>query len=173
MSIQSLWRSLRAKTELSVQRHADELMHDTHWDWLRGLQARRTLVVVLAVSLVATGILFIIGGSWGFAPLVASGVVFIALRISVRSVADLPDELLDERQVRVRDRAYRGAFMSLSGVVLVLIGVGFFWVVTSTREVDAARLLIDENDAFGVFWFSIGLCLALPSMVVAWANDRV
>jgi len=33
-----------------------------------------------------------------------------ALRMSVRVVADLPDEYLDERQSRVRDRGYVDAY---------------------------------------------------------------
>jgi 4-hydroxybenzoate polyprenyltransferase len=175
MSIQSAWRRQRAQAESSTERRAGHLMHDTHWDWLRSLRARRTLVVVLAASLVATAALFISVGSWGFVALVVSGVLFVGLRISVRSVADLPDELLDERQSRIRDRAYRGSFISLSGVLISALAVGFIWVIATATDVnnDTTRLAIDENDAFGVFWFAIGLCLALPSMSVAWADEQV
>lgn len=43
----------------------------------------------------------------------------------------------------------------------------------ATERIEVAQPSIDGNDAFGVFWFSIGLCLALPSMVVAWTSEHV
>ena len=43
------------------------------------------------------------------------------LRISVRSIADAPDELLDERQVVVRNTSYRFAYYAMGYLLLGLL----------------------------------------------------
>lgn len=99
--------------------------------------------------------------SWWFVLTLAA---YLLLRTSVRVVADAPDELLDERLVAVRDRAYLVAYRWLGLITFFVFGfmVGF-------TESDDAPLAGDA------LWFGATLLLlvtaSLPSMVLAWTGS--
>ena len=110
--------------------------------WLRPQRNRRVLVVLMAVGLV----LMALGSYWPALKsefgssgaslvvysIVAISVIFVVLvgylllRISVRSIADAPDELLDERQVVVRNTSYRYAYYAMGYLLLGLLLLMFF-----------------------------------------------
>jgi len=46
---------------------------------------------------------------------------YFQLRKSVRNVADAPDELLDERQIAVRNSGYLHAYRYLAGVGILYV----------------------------------------------------
>ncbi|MFM8627337.1 MAG: hypothetical protein ACKOCP_00895, partial [Candidatus Nanopelagicus sp.] len=92
--------------------------------WLRSQRNRRVLVILMALGLV----LIAMGSYWptlktnlnlpnGAELLIYSvTVIFVIiavvggysfLRISVRGIADAPDELLDERQIMIRNTSFR------------------------------------------------------------------
>jgi hypothetical protein len=93
----------------------------------------------------------------------------MALRVSVRTVADLPDRFLDERQRALRDRAYLGAFQIYGFVVgslATVILVGF----VMAQENDQVTVTTTWTQVFSLAIFVITLPILLPSMVVAWRD---
>jgi hypothetical protein len=87
--------------------------------------------------------------------------VFYFLRRSVRTMADLPDEYLDERQVAVRDRVYLHAYRFFSLGVLIVLFV---------MAVLVDRYGLTYESVSGVMWLAIGTSMGLPSAVLAWTT---
>ena len=109
-----------------TEKGVKSLLNDENskYKWLRTQRNRRVLVLLMAFGLVLVSL----GSYWptlktnlnlsdGTSVVVYSVtaifvilVVFVGyslLRISVRSIADAPDELLDERQIQVRNTSIR------------------------------------------------------------------
>ena len=116
---------------------------NSNFRWLRPQRNRRVLVSLMIVGLIAVAM----GSYWPtlktnlnlsdgtsvviysvtaiFVILVVLG-GYSLLRISVRSIADAPDELLDERQIQVRNTSIRYAYYAMGYVVLTLLLLTFF-----------------------------------------------
>lgn len=90
---------------------------------------------------------------------------FLLLRTSVRHIADSPDELLDERQIALRDRSYLHSYRIISGAFTLLL-VGIF------IRIDLSENTSQLLDWWGTgTWFSLIMLMAgVPSMVVAWLD---
>lgn len=105
--------------------------------------------------------LFLVAGALGW-----------VVRTAVRSVADLPDEDIDERQIALRDRTYLVAYRILATTVAWLLLAA--WIVadaSATRIVSASVADWIMSDAL---FFIITLILFLPSAILAWyAPDEV
>jgi hypothetical protein len=86
--------------------------------------------------------------------------------MSVRVIADLPEEYLDERQARVRDRAFVDAYRWFAGLTLLAATIALVWFV-AVSENDVATVEISWGQAMAVFWAFEGLALTLPSIVLA------
>ena len=159
--------SARERNERAVADMAGTVMRDTRFDWMRTRRARVSIVAVMIALLVAIPV------AWMTLPALAAlgvialaAVVWWALRMSVRVVADLPDEYLDERQARVRDRAYLEAYRWFAGITLLAASAALVWFV-GTSENDLVTVDITWAGAMAVFWTFEGLALTLPSMVIA------
>jgi hypothetical protein len=159
--------SSRERNEKAVADMADSVMRDTRWDWMRTRRARRAIVGVMIAMLVAIPL------AWVFLPsLAALGVVAIAaivwwaLRMSVRVVADLPEEYLDERQARVRDRAYVESYRWFAGITLAAATGALIWFVFASEN-DVVTVDLTWNVAMAIFWTFEGLALSLPSIALA------
>jgi hypothetical protein len=151
--------------------------------WLRPQRNRRILVVLMTVGLIAVAM----GSYW---PILRSNmnlsngtdlvvysvtaifVVFAVLggysflRISVRSIADAPDELLDERQIQVRDTSIRYAYYGMGYVVLAVLILMIFGPdlqMFQTEGNDGSYLMIATLFAYG----------SMPSMVMAWREQDI
>ena len=151
--------------------------------WLRPQRNRRILVVLMTVGLIAVAM----GSYW---PILKSNmnlsngteivvysvtaifVIFAVLggysflRISVRSIADAPDELLDERQIRVRDTSIRYAYYGMGYVVLAILTLMIFGPdlqMFQTEGNDGSFLMIATLFAYG----------SMPSMVMAWRERDI
>lgn len=155
------------RNEQAVAEMADSVMRDTRFDWMRTRAARRGIVALMIAMLVAMPV------AWMTLPSLAAlgvvglaAIVWWALRMSVRVVADLPEEYLDERQTRVRDRAYVDAYRWFAGITLAAATVALVWFVVVSID-DAVLVEVTWNGAMAVFWTFEGLALALPSMVLA------
>jgi hypothetical protein len=90
--------------------------------------------------------------------------LYFQLRKSVRNVADAPDELLDERQVAIRNTGYLHAYRWLSVVMLVyaLVFIGFFEIFSGHLNAATHIKFTSPLIAF-CMWVA-----CLPSMVLAW-----
>lgn len=159
--------SARERNERAVAEMADTVMRDTRWDGLRTRGARRGIVAIMIALLIAMPV------AWLTLPaLAALGVIGLAaiawwaLRMSVRVVADLPDEYLDERQARVRDRAYVEAYKWFAGITLLAATIALIAFVVASDD-DLVTIELSWGAVMAIFWAVEGLALALPSIVLA------
>ena len=168
-----------------TEKQVKSLLNDENskFSWLRRQRNRRVLVLFMAM-----GIIVIALGSYysglkeelrldGSAEIVwlTVAVLFILfavlvgyslLRIAVRGIADAPTELLDERQVRVRDTSYRYAYQISGYLLLALLLLYFFGPEISIFDNstnDGSYLLIATLFAYA----------SLPSMVLAWRERDI
>jgi hypothetical protein len=88
------------------------------------------------------------------------------LRIAVRGIADAPNELLDERQIQIRDSSYRHAYLAMGYLTLALFLVMFFGPDMRLFESggnDGSYMLIAALFAFA----------SLPSIFIAWREKDI
>jgi hypothetical protein len=154
--------------------------------WLRSQRNRRVLVVLnlLGIVLVSLGsylptlkigsyysglsteteiIIFSVTAIWVI--LLTLG-AYSFLRIAVRGIADAPDELLDERQIQVRDTSFRYAYLSMGYLVIALLVLMFFGPELHLFEPkgnDGSYLAIATLFAFA----------SAPSMILAWREKDI
>ena len=151
--------------------------------WLRPQRNRRVLVVLMALGIVLTSM----GSYWptiktniNLSPDVSLMVfsvtaIFVILamvgcysflRIAVRSIADAPDELLDERQIAVRKKSFRYAYFILSYIIMGL------WVLMIFGP-ELQMFQPEGNDGSYVVIATLFTFAALPSMVMAWRERDI
>lgn len=88
------------------------------------------------------------------------------LRIAVRGIADAPDELLDERQIQIRNTSYRYAYLAMGYIVFGLLLLMFFGPELQMFQPegnDGSYLVIATMFAFA----------AAPSMILAWRERDI
>ena len=151
--------------------------------WLRPQRNRRVLVILMALGMVLTSL----GSYWptlktnlNLSPdvgiivyLVSAIFVILAmvgcysfLRIAVRSIADAPDELLDERQIAVRNTSFRYAYFILGYVLMGLMVLMFFG--------PELKIFQPEGNDGSYVVISVFFAIAsLPSMVMAWRERDI
>jgi hypothetical protein len=160
----------RERKESDLERKVDRRMRDQRFAWLRTRGSRRTLAVVGALLCVGIIPAFAQGGGIaGVVVTLAAWGVWGLLRLSTRTVADLPDRFLDERQRALRDRAYRYAYLILGWVVAAALTLGLIAFVVVSGN-DAATLTTTWDQAIGVVLSVTLLISLLPSMVFAWCD---
>ena len=156
---------------------------NSKFKWLRSQRNRRLLVILnmLGIVLVSLGssyptlktnlnlnsatelvvysvtsifVVFLFLGTYSF------------LRIAVRGIADAPDELLDERQIQIRNTSYRYAYLAMGYIVLGLLLLIFFGPELQMFQPegnDGSYLAIATMFAFA----------AAPSMILAWRERDI
>jgi hypothetical protein len=156
---------------------------NSKFSWLRRQRNRRVLVLFMAMGIIVTAL-----GSYytglkeelrldGSAEIVwlTVAVLFILfavlvgyslLRIAVRGIADAPTELLDERQVKVRDTSYRYAYQ-ISGYLLITLLLLYFFGPEISLFSDTA------NDGSYLLIATLFAYASLPSMVIAWRERDI
>ena len=91
---------------------------------------------------------------------------YLFLRISVRGIADAPDELLDERQIKIRDTSFRYAYYAMGYLI-----AGLLILVLSGPEL---KLFEPEgNDGSFLIISMLFLSASLPSMILAWRERDI
>lgn len=153
---------------------------DGRWGWLCRPRIRRVLVIANPVSWALT----IYGATdrwlslgftdsalsyWGLLPIP----LWLAVRRSVRLIADAPTELLDERLVAMRDRAYLHSYRALVmglGLLAALVIVANDLMVDGSDNAISIRLDLITAAAYASLW----ALPALPSVALAWTlrNER-
>ena len=142
---------------------------DTRFNFLRTCKSRRimiaalsllTVLVALSSALPAKASSYI-GTLGGLLLLVG----YLLIRTSVRHIADSPDELLDERQIALRDRSYLHSYRIISSVFAIALIALFI-------RIDLSESAFEISNWWGTgTWFSLIMLMAgLPSMVVAWLD---
>ena len=156
---------------------------NSKYRWLRSQRNRRILVVLMALgtALVAAGSYWptlktnldlsdgtevVIYSVTAIFAIFAVLLGYLFLRVSVRGIADAPDELLDERQIKVRDTSFRYAYYGLGYIVvalLLLMNVGPEVQLFQPEGNDGSYLIISM----------LFLSAALPSMILAWRERDI
>lgn len=158
----------RAGRTQAIERNVRAQMTDTRFNWLRRRTGRRVLVAAMAVAIALGPVAWIAGGSvWGIISVCVAALLWWALRISVRTVADLPAEFLDERQERVRDRAYVEAYRILAAIAVVGASAGLLAFIVLGQDPDTWSVSLSWDAVSAIFWALTSSALALPSMVLA------
>ena len=125
----------KERRELAVEKQAEAMMSDQKYARLRTPAARVALVVTMAAIIVATPLAWVFGGSLiGLGFVLLSFLVWGALRVSVRVIADLPDTVLDERQVALRNAVYLDAYRWFAGLVLLAATAGLITMVILSND---------------------------------------
>ncbi len=95
--------------------------------------------------------------------LVLGLVLYFQLRKAVRLVSEAPDELLDERQIALRNAAHTVAYRTL---VTLSVAYGAMVFVITPHAVFHPHV----GDVFwtGLAWSYLLLASSLPAMVLAW-----
>jgi hypothetical protein len=168
-----------------TKKGVEALLNDENskFAWLRPQRNRRALVLLMAFGLVLVSLgsywptlktdLNLSDGTSVVVYSVTAMFVILAvlggyslLRISVRSIADAPDELLDERQIQVRNTSIRYAYYAMGYVVMALLLLTFFGPDLQMFQAegnDGSYLMIATLFAYG----------SMPSMVMAWREQDI
>ena len=135
---------------------------------LRRQGPRRLLVSSAALVMVALALTVFIGDTkirtYSEVILMVLGLcLFAFLRQSVRLISDAPDELLDERQIALRDANFKSAYGYIVAATLAY-GV-LLYLFTS-----GIALNEPAGDRFwmGIAWSYLLCASSLPAMVLAW-----
>jgi hypothetical protein len=156
---------------------------NSKYRWLRSQRNRRILVVLMALgtALVAAGSYWptlktnlnlsagtsvVIYSVTAIFAIFAVLIGYLFLRISVRGIADAPDELLDERQIKIRDTSFRYAYYGFGYIVLVLL-------LLMNLGPDVKLFQPEGNDGSYLIISMMFLCAALPSMILAWRERDI
>jgi len=155
---------------------------NSNFRWLRPQRNRRVLVSLMIVGLIAVAM----GSYWptlktnlnlsdGTSVIYSVSAIFVILvvlggysllRISVRSIADAPDELLDERQIQVRNTSIRYAYYAMGYVVLTLLLLTFFGPELKLFQAEG-------NDGSYLMIATLFAYASMPSMVMAWRERDI
>ena len=168
-------------TEKGAKSHLND--ENSEFAWLRSQRNRRVLVVLMSLGLALTAsgsywnsikkqfnldsdveiIVFSIAAIFVLLSVVGG---YSFLRISVRGLADAPDELLDERQIQIRNTSFRYAYLVMGYLVLflmLLVIVGPRLELFGSDGPDGSFLLISVMFIFA----------SLPSMILAWREKDI
>ncbi len=168
-----------------TKKGVEALLNDENskFRWLRPQRNRRAIVILMSLGLLLTSM----GSYWptlktnlnlsdGVGVIVYSAsAIFVILsvvggysflRIAVRSIADAPDELLDERQISIRNTSFRYAYFILGYIVLGLM-------IMMTFGPELKMFQAGENDGSYLLVASLFACASLPSMVMAWRERDI
>jgi len=168
-----------------TEKGVKSLLNDenSNFRWLRPQRNRRVLVSLMVVGLIAvamgsywptlkTNLNLTDGTSVVVYSVTAIFVIFAVLggysllRISVRSIADAPDELLDERQIQVRNTSIRYAYYAMGYVVLALLSLTFFGPELKLFQAEG-------NDGSYLMIATLFAYASMPSMVMAWRERDI
>jgi uncharacterized membrane protein YfcA len=146
-----------------------ESLNDNRPSIFRNQFNRRALVLVAAVSLVGLSLVFCIPqpklkSYLEIVLLLIVLLLYFQLRKSVRNVADAPDELLDERQIAIRNLGYLHAYRWLSALMLIyaVVFIGIYEIFLGNSNWVVHIKFTQPIIAF-CMWVA-----CLPSMVLAW-----
>ena len=140
---------------------------DTRFNYLRTRKSRRAMIAGLTLMTILVALSSALPSKVSSYVGTLGGLVllsgYLLIRTSVRHIADSPDELLDERQIALRDRSYLHSYRIISSIFALIIVALFI-------RIDLSESAFEIADWWGTgAWFSLIMLMAgLPSMVVAW-----
>lgn len=173
MTLKDRWAASKERNAAAVAANAEKLMADTAYDRYRTRRARLLLVGGYLALLVLIPVAYLrLGQLAGLVVVIITAGVWSLLRVSVRTIADLPDDYLDERQLSVRNASYVESYRYLGSAVALAATLGLIAFIVKGSDLDTWDVTLTWAMVMSAFWFFLGLALGLPSMVLA-LNDRV
>jgi hypothetical protein len=156
---------------------------NSRFAWLRSQRNRRILVIVelLGIAMVALGSYYpniksslkltdtvdlIVFATAAFLTVVMVLGGYSFLRVAVRGIADAPDELLDERQIKIRNTSFRYAYLAIGYLLIAVLMLMFFGPELQLFQAegnDGSYLMIATLFAFAT----------APSMILAWREKDI
>lgn len=135
---------------------------------LRRQAPRRLLVLSAALVMTALALTVFINETkfrtYSEVILMVLGLVLFAfLRQAVRLISEAPNELLDERQIALRNAAHTMAYRIL-GVLIVAYGC----IVYAVTPGGLLHAQVGDRFWTGVAWSYLLCSASLPAMVLAW-----
>lgn len=160
----------RERQQADLERKVERVQRDQRFQRLRTRRARRLIALANALLLVLIIPAAALAGPFPYlVVIIAAACCWWLLRTSVRLVADLPEQFLDERQRQLRDRAYFDAYRIYTWVVAMLTTLGLIAFV-ALSENDDLTLTVEWPQAFCLVMFFILSAFMLPSMTLAWRD---
>jgi hypothetical protein len=156
-------------------KEVEKQLNDTKWDGLRTPGAKRFLLLASnIVILFGTGFLLAVGdNAWAAYSLIHIVLIFafwFLLRQSVRLIADAPEEALDERMIRQRDRSYLIAYRWMAlfafGFAAALLVFTIFTDSQTSSDGFNYQLAFTWPQVQAIFWLIFGYSFMLPSMAM-------
>jgi len=132
--------------------------------------------VAVVCQLVSYPLLFLLATRAGILPSLASllalagfgGIsAYLYYQTGLWQFGNAPDEQVDERQLQIRNQAYRFAYMGVSLLVTLLLGY--------LMMADALQLPVPHgyDQANALFWAVFTVVLVLPSAILAWNEPAI
>ena len=168
-----------------TEKGVKSLLNDQNskYGWLRTQRNRRVLVLLMAFGLVlvslgsywptlkmnlnlSSGAEIVVYSVTAIFVIFAVLVGYLFLRISVRGIGDAPDELLDERQIKVRNTSFRYAYYAMGYLI-----AGLLILMLSGPELKLFEP--DGNDGSYLIIAVLFAFSSMPSMVLAWRERDI
>lgn len=156
-------------------KEVEKQLNDTKWDGLRTPGAKRFLLFASNITILfGTGFLLAVGdNAWASYSLIQIVLIFafwFLLRQSVRLIADAPEEALDERMIRQRDRSYLIAYRWMAlfafGIATALMAYAIFTDFQADSDGFTYELSFTWPQVQAIFWLIFGYSFMLPSMAM-------
>jgi len=153
-----------------TRREVEKSLNDQRPSLFRQQRPRRTLVVVGAISILGLALNAFVPGVKLASYLEVMMLILITgtyfkLRAAVRHVSDAPDELLDERQITMRNAAYVVAYRWLTFVSLALV---LLLIAAEDTKLFGWSFNVDSEDLSRCAIAFLFLAAGLPASVMAW-----
>lgn len=168
MTLREQFDQVRRLNEDRARRDVDAVMRDRRYDRLRTPLARRLLVAAVLTGIAAIAVVTLTVGMLAAQPLIlATIVVFLLLRVSVRAVADLPEQFLDERQLTLRYQVHQSAYLVLGAVAMLVAGSGVVAYIAMTKDPGSDVVTLTDSHVNALFYVTTALVITLPTMILA------
>jgi CDP-diglyceride synthetase len=168
MSFRQQLQQARRLNEDKARRDVDAVMRDRRYDRLRTPTARRALVAAVVAGIATIAAVTLSVGMLAAQPvIVATIVVFMLLRVSVRAVADLPEQYLDERQLTLRYQVHQTAYCVLGLAAMLAAGSGVVAYIAMTKDPGSDVVTLTDSHVNALFYVTTALVITLPTMMLA------
>jgi hypothetical protein len=153
--------------------HARDALNERRWDPVRTRRARLALSATGALLILTVTPAFVVSSVAGATVTVGLVALWMVLRRSLREIGDLPDRVLDERQVALRNRAYRIAWkVFMGGFTLVLPLTAGLLYAASDRGASLVEITLPLEAGLGAIVALGGIVALLPYVVLAWLEPE-
>lgn len=185
MGFKQKWEEAKVRNAEFAELSAERNLADTRWDWTRTDGFRKLLIVlgvgwpvVIFVTYLWQGDKGEVVSGWQLIPwslfsVVAGVGILFLLRVSVRTIGDLPDEYLDERMIRIRNEAYVWAYRFLAEVVAIGVSIPLIWMISTSQDPANMTVNFSDYNLLGVLFSAFSLVLNLPSVALLVKNFRI